>query len=228
MRLLLVEDNFKLADTVTAALTADGFAVDVAGTLSDARDSIASADYDLVLLDLSLPDGDGLTLLRELRRQKSSVPILVVTARGGLGDRIEGLDLGADDYLVKPFAAAELAARCRALLRRPGGHLGAILELGNIAFNVAARDVQVSGLHIDVPPREMQVLEHLLRRQNQVVPKSALEGAIYASSSEVTPNAVEVAVSRLRKRLASAAASVELHTVHGIGYTLMLLPKDAS
>ncbi len=225
MRLLLVEDNARLCELVRQALAADGFAVDVAQTLRAAEEFLERTAYDLIVLDLGLPDGDGLTLIKALRARAQAVPILVMTARSGLDDRILGLDLGADDYLVKPFATGELAARCRALLRRPGGVLGSMLTAGNLAFDSNARRATIAGTPAEIPPRELSLLELLLRRYGQVIPRANLERGLYAMGEEVSPNALEAAVSRLRRRLAAAGADVTIHTVHGIGYALV--PKQA-
>ena len=220
MRLLLVEDNPQLAQLVQDGLTRQGFVIDRCGSLKEAMTARGAASYDLILLDLGLPDGDGMSLVRELRRGSDPTPILILTARGGLNDRLIGLDGGADDYLVKPFEIAELAARCRALLRRPGASLGVVLHLGNLALDTTTRTVTVNGERIDVPPREVALLEQLLRRAEQVVRRSQLEESLYSFGDEVTPNALESAVSRLRKRLAAADANVLVRTAHGIGYAL--------
>lgn len=205
MRLLLVEDSARLAEALRIGLAGEGFAVDCSRTLEEARDALRDPVYDLVLLDLGFPDGDGIALLRGMRAAKNAVPILVISARGGLGERVLGLDSGADDYLVKPFAMVELAARCRALLRRPGSSLGAVLQAGNVSLDSTSRQVRIDDATVEVPPRELALLEQLMRRQGMVVPKAMLESSLYAGDAEVTPNAVEAAVSRLRKRLASPA-----------------------
>lgn len=224
MRLLLIEDNAQLGALIVEGLAKDGFVVDWRETLEDGLEARGLAAYDLVLLDLGLPDGDGLDLVKKLRRNRDSVPILILTARSGLGERIAGLDVGADDYLVKPFDIAELAARCRALLRRPGSCLGVILQAGNVALDTASRSLEVAGVPVAMSPRELALLEHLLRRAGQVVAKSLLEDQLYAMDAEVTPNALEVAVSRLRKRLVAAHADLTLRTAHGVGYALMAEP----
>jgi DNA-binding response OmpR family regulator len=224
MRLLLVEDSAPLGELIVAGLAREGFTVDWRATLDDAFEARALAPYDAVLLDLGLPDGDGLDLIRRMRRERDATPVLVLTARGELGDRVAGLDTGADDYLVKPFDVAELAARCRALLRRPGACLGVVLQAGNLALDTVSRTLSVAGAAVAAPPREVALLEQLLRRTGQVVPRTSLEDHLYAMDAEVTPNALEVAVSRLRKRLAAAGADVTLRTVHGVGYAL-LAPK---
>lgn len=222
MRLLLVEDNPQLAQLVQDGLTRQGFVIDRCGSLKDAMTARAAASHDLILLDLGLPDGDGMGLVRELRKANDSTPILILTARGGLNDRLIGLDGGADDYLVKPFEIAELAARCRALLRRPGASLGVVLNLGNVALDTTTRTVTVKEQRIEVPPREVALLEQLLRRSEQVVRRNQLEESLYSFGEEVTPNALESAVSRLRKRLTAADANVLVRTAHGIGYALFL------
>lgn len=221
MRLLLIEDNVRLGSLIVEGLVRDGFVVDWRETLEAAFEARELTTYDLILLDLGLPDGDGLDLVKRLRRGRDTTPILILTARGGLGDRIAGLDVGADDYLVKPFEMAELAARCRALLRRPGACLGVVLQAGNVAMDTVTRSLTVGGAPVAISPRELGLLEHLLRRAGQVVPKSSLEDQLYSMDAEVTPNALEVAVSRLRKRLAAARADIILRTAHGVGYALI-------
>ena len=220
MRLLLVEDNPQLAELVQDGLTRQGFASDRCGSLKEARAARRAASYDLVLLDLGLPDGDGMNLVRQLRQANDPTPILIITARGGLNDRLIGLDGGADDYVVKPFEIAELAARCRALLRRPGSSLGVVLQLGNVALDSTTRTVTVNEQRIETPPREVALLELLLRRAEQVVRRNQLEESLYSFGEDVTPNALESAVSRLRKRLAAAGANVVVRTAHGIGYAI--------
>lgn len=226
MRLLLVEDNPRLAGLIRDGLQGQGFAVDWCGTIAGAQAALQVNDYDVMLLDLGLPDGDGLDLLRTVRRGKDTTPILILTARGGLDDRVTGLDAGADDYLIKPFQIPELAARCRALMRRPGAALGTILACGNVMLDTAERRMTIGAGQIEAPPREVDLLEHLLRRRGHVVAKAALENSLYAMDAEVTLNALEAVVSRLRKRLAAANANVTIRTVHGVGYALLAPTPD--
>jgi len=221
MRLLLIEDNAALAELISEGLGARGFAVDRCGTYREALAAYSLVDYDLMVVDRGLPDGDGLDFVRQLRRESRSTPVLILTARGGLDDRLSGLDGGADDYLVKPFELAELAARCRALLRRPGTSLAAELQLGNVVLDPATRAVTVDARRIEIPPREIALLELLLRRAGQVVLRAQLEASLYSMGDDVTPNALETAVSRLRKRLTAAGASVTVRTAHGLGYSLL-------
>ncbi len=220
MRLLLVEDNERLGALIRDGLVAEGLAVDWCQTLEDGLSARDTAAYDLVLLDLGLPDGDGLDMVRQMRRQGDTVPILLLTARGELRDRVTGLDAGADDYLVKPFDVVELSARCRALLRRPGHRLAPILTTGDLSFDTATRQATYCGKSIDLSRREGGLLEALIRRAGSVATKESLEQALYAFNEPVTPNALEATVSRLRKRLDEAGAIDMLHTVRGLGYML--------
>jgi len=220
MRLLLIEDNERFAELLKRGLTAAGFVVDVLGTAAEARIVLENNRFELVVLDLGLPDGDGLDVLAEMRQRRDSTPVMILTARGSLQERVNGLGTGADDYLVKPFALEELIARLRALLRRPGNLLGVPLELGNLTLDTVARQVFVGEEPIFFSPREIAVLEHLLRRSGRVVGKSLLESNLYGMSQEIGSNAVEVYIHRLRKRLAEVDAAVQIHTLRGVGYLI--------
>ncbi|MCZ8187624.1 MAG: response regulator transcription factor [Beijerinckiaceae bacterium] len=220
MKLLLIEDVPPLAELTREALETEGFTVDHAANVESARAILSVAPPDVIVLDLGLPDGDGLDLLHGLRNAGKAIPVLVVTARAGLNDRIDGLDRGADDYMVKPAAPAEIAARCRALLRRPGGLLGRKLQLGNLAFDTASRSVTAAGRPLVLARREIDVLEVLLRKLGQSVPRRVIEDAIYTLDEAPGPNALEASVSRLRRQLADAGANVEIHTIRGIGYLI--------
>lgn len=221
MRLLLIEDNPSLAGSVKKGLEVGGFTVDAFAMAGDGKAALESVDYDAVILDLGLPDGDGLDLLRALRGRGDSTPVLILTARDGIDERVKGLDSGGDDYLLKPFAMNELLARIRALLRRPGGILGVTLTAGNIDFETTSREVCIRGRPIAVPRRELDVLELLMRRCGKVVTKNALEEKIYGFGKEVSSNSVEALISRLRKRLTKVGASTAIHTLRGIGYLLV-------
>ena len=215
MRLLVVEDEPRIAEIIRTALERAEFVVDTVRLRADAREALANTPYDAAILDLGLPDGDGLELLKRLRPAGIRIPILILTARDAVEHRVLGLDAGADDYLVKPFAMSELIARTKALLRRPGGALGATLSAGNVVF-----DVSVAGVPLQLPRREAAILEHLLRRQGRVVPKSVLEEKLYGIDEELESNAVPVHVHHLRRKLQDARASAEIHTVRGVGYLL--------
>lgn len=220
MRILVVEDEFELAGLVRSALDRAGFAADVAADLAETRAYLAVARYDGMVLDLGLPDGHGLTLLRRERAQGSRLPVLVLTARDSPEDRVTGLDAGADDYLIKPFHMPELIARIRALLRRPNAALGVALSLGNLTLDTATRQIEVGGLPAAFSARETTLLEHLLRRQLNVVTREALEDGLYSLDAPLGSNAIEVLVHRLRRKLADAGAELCVHTVRGVGYVL--------
>ena len=220
MRLLVVEDELRIVEIVTSALRKAGFTVDAATTSADACEALSTIPYDAAILDLGLPDGDGLAVLADARVSGNKTPILLLTARDAVEDRVCGLDAGADDYLVKPFATAELVARIKALLRRPGGALGTILKAGNITFDTIGRDAKVGDTPVALPRREIAILEHLMRRLGRVVPKAVLEEKLYGMEEELGSNAIPVHVHHLRRKLVEMSATAEIHTVRGIGYLL--------
>jgi len=219
MRILVIEDEARITEILLEALTRAGFTVDSAIRCAEARDAISVTAYDAAVLDLGLPDGDGRTLLAELQSSGNKVPVLVLTARDAVEDRVSGLDAGADDYLVKPFATAEVIARVRALLRRPGGALGVTLQAGNVSFDTIGRDVRVGTTVVALPRREGAILEHLMRRLGRVIPKTVLEERLYIDD-ELESNAIPVHVHHLRRKLEAAGATTEIHTVRGVGYLL--------
>jgi two-component system OmpR family response regulator len=221
VRILLVEDHPPLAEAVTAALQRAGFAVDHARTVADATAMTATAQYALVLLDLGLPDGDGLRLLPKLRRERK-VPVIVLTARDQLADRLAGLDGGADDYVVKPVEMSELVARCRAVLRRPGERAGSVIEIGPLALDTVSLSVSANGEPVALGRREIAALELMMRSAGRVVSRRLLEESIYGFDDEVSPNALEAVVSRLRRALDAAHCPVAIVTVRGVGWMLAL------
>jgi DNA-binding response OmpR family regulator len=220
MRLLIVEDEARLASHVRAAMSADGFVADHVGSCADARALIASTRYDAIVLDLGLPDGDGLALLSQVRSSGVAPPVLVLTARDSVDDRVAGLDAGADDYLTKPFAFAELAARIRALLRRPNAALGRELCCGRLRLDTIGREASIDGAPMRLARHEIGVLEVLLRRQGRVVPKDVLIEAIYDGDAAPETNAVPVHVHHLRRALLSGEAGCEVVTLRGLGYLI--------
>lgn len=220
MRLLIVEDEPRIAELVRAGLTRAGFTVDTAAKAVDATAALEIGSYDAAILDLGLPDGDGIDVLSGARSAGIAIPFLLLTARDTVDDRVLGLNAGADDYLVKPFAMDELIARTKALLRRPGLALGVMLEAGNIQFDTVGREVRVAGNVLPLPRRELDVLEHLIRRAGRVVPKTVLEDKLYGMDDELESNAIPVHVSHLRRKLVAAGATPEIHTVRGVGYLL--------
>jgi DNA-binding response OmpR family regulator len=221
VRLLVIEDEGRIAEILRSALSRSGFAVDTVGLSADARAALEVNPYDAVILDLGLPDGDGLALLRDMRAQGNAVPVLVLTARDAVEHRVAGLDTGADDYLIKPFAMSEVIARIKALLRRPEGALGALLRSGNIAFDTIGRDLRIGETVLVLPRRESAILEHLMRRAGRVVPKTVLEEKLYGIDDELGSNAIPVHVHHLRRKLMERGATVEIHTVRGVGYLLV-------
>lgn len=220
MKLLMVEDNVRLAGVMGKLLRDAGMAVDAVETIEDAQAALAVGVYDAILLDLSLPDGDGGTLLRELRRAGNAVPILVATARSDVVDRVQLLNAGADDYLVKPFSLEELLARIRALLRRPPQTAPNLLCAGNLVLDSTAQTITIGGTPIDMPRLELRILAALLGHRGQLLPRARLEQAVYSMDAEVTPNAIEAAISRLRRRLEAAGATVAITAMRGLGYVL--------
>lgn len=220
MRLLLVEDNVRLATFIQEGLNKAGLTTDPVHTAEDGLAVMGAQNYDLLILDLGLPDRDGLTLLREIRDVNRNIPILILTARDSLEDRLRGLDGGADDYLLKPFAIEELAARIRALLRRPGQSLGTTLEAGNVTLDTQTRTATIGDKPLRLTRRETDLLEQLLRSAGQVVSKERMEERLYSYSDQGSANSIEVLVYRLRQKLEESTASVEIHTLRGIGYML--------
>jgi DNA-binding response OmpR family regulator len=221
MRLLVVEDNAKLSELLAQGLAQAGFESDRVTRMSAAEESLAATTYSAMILDLGLPDGDGRTLVSSLRAKGDHIPVLMLTARDGLEDKVTGLASGADDYLVKPFAFEELIARLRALLRRPGEFLGNSISAGNVTFDTVGRQVFVMGAPVSFSARETALLEILIRRPGRVVPKRVVEDQLFGLSEEVRSNAVEVNIHRLRKQLTDTGADIEVHTVRGVGYILM-------
>lgn len=216
MRILLIEDDAVLGEAVRDYVASLGHAVDWMQTLADARAAAATVDYDLLLLDLRLPDGSGLSLLTELRRAGLATPIIILTAHDQISDRIEGLNSGADDYLVKPFNLGELGARMLAVARRYAGAALPVLEAGPLTIQLADRRVLRHGEAVDLSSREWAVLARLASRPEAVVSKGQIEEALYAFGSEIESNTVEVYVSRLRKKLGKDC----VETLRGIGYRL--------
>lgn len=218
MRVLLAEDDDVLADGISLALKQGGYAVDHVSCGQNADHALAMFTYDIAILDLGLPQLDGLEVLQRLRNRGSHLPVLIITAREGLNDRISGLDLGADDYITKPFDLPELEARVRALLRR--GQWGNNLEIsyGNLRFDTVGRRVSVDSQIIEMSAREIMVLEFLLQRVGRIVTKEQLTEHTYSYGEEVGANAIEVQMHRLRKKL--EPYSINIRTIRGLGYLL--------
>lgn len=220
MRVLIIEDDAPLARSLQQGIEKSGFRSDIAADLRRADRALEEGGYDAVVLDLGLPDGDGLAWLRRRRDRPGLPPVLVVTARGALGDRIAGLDGGADDYLVKPVSVDELAARLRAVLRRPGPRGAAVIRIGALTFDPATRCARNGEAEIELTRREADLLELFMRRAGVIVRRSSIAAAIYHVDEPVTPNAIEAIVSRLRHKLHAAGVENMLRTVRGVGYLL--------
>ena len=220
MRILLVEDHPALNEMVTDHLERRGFAVDAVSRADEACEALETINYDAMVLDLGLPDGDGFSVLAKAQvLTKGQLPTLIVTARDAVGDRVRGLDAGADDYIVKPFDLVELESRIRAVLRRPGSRSNLLLTCGALVFDPSRRAATVAGTPIDLTKREADLLDALLKAAGQVVIRDVLEERLYSFNEPVTPNALEATVSRLRRRLAGACLRIE--TRRGIGYRLV-------
>jgi DNA-binding response OmpR family regulator len=217
MRVLVVEDDQVVGDAVQRALSLDGHAADHVETAERARAALHAETFDLAIVDIGLPREDGLQLLRDLRRRGRNLPVLMLTARDGLSDRVSALDLGADDYLTKPFQVAELLARCRALVRRANGVASTKITFGPLQLDLAHREAVIHGAPLDLTRREWSVLECLVLNAGRIVSKEKLISAVASWNDELTPNAVEVYVSRLRTKLGDA---VVIRVIRGLGYRL--------
>ena len=220
MRLLVIEDEDRLSDILKSKLGEIGFTVDIAGSAEDAGIALELINYDAAVLDLGLPDGDGLAVLNAARTAGKALPILILTARDAVEDRVAGLNAGADDYLTKPFAMAELVARIKALLRRPGAVLGMTLEAGNVRLDTIGRELSIGGNPVRLSRRELAILEQMMRRLGRIVPKAVLEEKLYGIDEEPDSNPIPVHVHHLRRQLETASANLEIHTIRGVGYIL--------
>lgn len=220
MRILIVDDDEDLAALAQAHLRRAGLTVDRAGDVEAARAACAGVAYDALVLDLGLPDGDGLGFLTELRRAKRHFPVLILSARGKPEQRVTGLKAGADDYLAKPFDVEEMVARVQALLRRPAALASSAQNVGNLVVDVEAQVARVGAKDLKLTRRELGVLGALARRPGHVVSRAQLEDSLYGFGEEIASNAIEVYISALRKRLKEAGANCEIQTQRGLGYKL--------
>lgn len=216
MRVIVVEDNAELAEALCTILRAEGHTVDLAASGEEAQAALAVDAVDLVVLDLGLPDIDGFEVLRGLRSRGNPAAVLVLSARGALDDRVKGLDLGADDYMAKPFEVDEFEARVRALLRRRAGSTRTVVEVGELVFDLDARRVSLNGQVLELPRRELDVLEILLTRTERIVPKQEIAAAIAGFDDEISDSAIELYISRLRRKL--QPAGLEIRAFRGLGY----------
>ena len=218
MKFLLVEDNLELAIAVSSRMRLDGHVIDHAGTLEDAIAFADTGEYDLILLDIMLPDGDGRSFLRQHRTRELDTPVIVLTARSQVSDRISLLDLGADDYVTKPFDHAELEARCRAVLRRKAGKSQTVVELGDAVFDPVAGHLTVRDSVVGLRNRELRLLELFFNAPGQIFSKQKLADRLFSYDADASENAIEVYVGRLRKHL--KGSDLKITTLRGLGYRL--------
>ena len=219
IRILVIEDVERLAGLIVKGLEKAGFQAQAVHTAQDGLDVIHDGAVDAIILDLGLPDQDGLELLKSIRAADVALPVLILTTRITVADRVIGLDSGADDYITKPFAFEELIARLRALLRRPAQNVSDVLTVGSLSLNTQTREAEINGESALLTPKELLLLEQLMRRAGNVVSKVFLEDNIYGGSPS-SANSLEVLIHRLRARLNELGAQVVIHTVRGIGYMM--------
>ena len=227
MRILVVEDEAGIARFICQGLSETGYVVDVASDGQEGLDYALAAPYDLIILDILLPKMDGLRLLRELRDRGVRTPVLLLTALDAVDDRVRGLDSGADDYLVKPFAFAELLARVRALLRRPPLQSNTVLRVGDLEMDLVRREVRRAGRQIDLSPREFSLLEYLMRHPNQVLTRTQIAEHIWNFDFYAESNVVDVYIGYLRRKIDRGFDQPLIHTVRGVGYRLSAEEEDA-
>lgn len=218
MRVLLIEDEREAARLTASLISQAGFDVDQAHCLSAARDAVTRSNYDLLLLDRRLPDGDGLSLMSLARELRPGIRVMMLTAMDDTEEKVSSFDLGADDYVTKPFQGEELVARIRACVRRPGSGAPQPIAVGALFFDLATRDVRIAGKPVVLHRRELVLLESLLRRVNRIVSRESLLNDVFSPNEDVQDNTLDTAVSRLRRRLMALDAGVAIHTVRGVGY----------
>ena len=228
MRILVVEDERPLARVLERGLVEEGHAVDVAHDLATARHLLAETSFALIVLDLGLPDGDGSSLCRELRAQGDAIPVLMLTARDAIVDRIAGLDAGADDYLPKPFDFGELAARVRALLRRPHAARQPVLNAGDLVIDVGGRRVLADGVLVPLTTREFALLHHLVAHLDEVVSRTDLMDALWDTNYDGLSNVIDVHIRNLRRKLDRPGNPLPIETIRGAGYRFLATPETAA
>src|SRR6476620_9820749 len=226
MRILVVEDEKRIADFLSRGLESGGYTVDVAGDGTTAVEMVHATEYDLIILDLGLPDMDGMTVLKKIRTRKTSPPILILSARDAVDDRVAGLETGADDYLVKPFAFAELLARVRVLLRR-GQPTPEKLQLGDLLLDTIRRRVTRGGEPVDLAPKEFSILEYMLRNQGRPLSRTMIVEHVWDMDYDGLTNIVDVYIRHLRSKIDDRWPTKMIHTVRGIGYKLDVPEKTA-
>jgi len=221
MRILVVEDETRIANLIRRGLAEEGHGVDLAASAEEAMDWLDTASYDVIILDIMLPGMSGIEFSRSVRTQRISTPILMLTAKDTIRDRVDGLDSGADDYLVKPFAFAELSARIRALARRPNEVLPAIFQVGDIRLDPAHREVTLSGNAVELGAREFRILELFMRNPNRVLTRSMIAEHVWDYDFPNVTNVIDVHVGSIRRKIGSDNPTVSIQTVRGAGYRLV-------
>lgn len=227
MRLLLVEDERRLAQRLARGLREEGFAVDCAASSAEAREAAVATAYDLILLDLGLPDGSGTELLRRWRREGFDAPVLILTARDLVEEKVEGLNAGADDYLTKPFAFEEVLARVRALLRRRTVPTRSILTVGDLTLDRDSRRAEKAGEPLDLTPKELALLEYFMLHPDIVLSRDRIAEHVWDEAYEARSNTIDVIVARLRRKIESGERRL-LHSVPGVGYVLRRSPSETA
>jgi two-component system OmpR family response regulator len=220
MRLLLIEDDTRLAGLLRRGLRSEGYAVDAAGTVEDGRWMAGENPYDLLIVDVMLPDGDGFQLCRQLRDTGNWTPVLLLTARSTIADRVKGLDAGADDYLVKPYSFDELAARVRSLLRRGKHERPPVLSVGTLSLDPATHRVTATSGQVELSPKEFALLEMFMRRHGEVLPRNEILEHVWDWAYDGTSNVIDVYVRYLRQKLGDGPGMPHIETVRGVGYAL--------
>jgi len=226
MRILVIEDNYRLNSSLASSLTHEGYSVDSAYDGQEGQDLAEMTVYDLIILDILMPKKDGLEVCRDLRRRRVHTPLLLLTARDSIDDRVQGLDCGADDYLVKPFAMRELFARLRVLLRRQQPSKQGHREIGDLVIDPTIHSVERAGRSIDLTPKEFALLEYFMYHPNQVITRDMIEQHIWNYDFECESNVIDVYVRRLRRKIDDPFATKLLTTVRGIGYRLQPPPEQ--
>jgi len=216
MRILIVEDNKIIGDGLVTGLQQEGYGIDWTEDLESARLALKTHHYDMVLMDIGLPDGSGIDLLAEMRAQKKHIPVLMLTAYDTTDYKVKGLDAGADDYLVKPFKFAEVKARIRALHRRRGGRIQPLLKAGDITLNPATKEAALAGRPVKLGAKEFTILQHLMEKPGEIISKQTIEDSIYGWGTEIESNTIEVHIFKLRKKLGKDV----IETVKNMGYRL--------
>ena len=223
MKVLLVEDNKRLGPLIQQNLKKDNFITDIALNLEEADECLKNFKYDLMLLDLNLPDGDGIQFLKKVRDRKQYLPVLILTANALICSKIKGLEIGADDYVTKPFQHEELVARMRSILRRPQTQVNQITNVGNIDFNLDTLEIKILNQPIKMAKREALILKTLLQKLNKLVTLNEIQDKNYSIDKDLSSNAIEVSIHRLRKILKKTKANIEIKNSRGIGYKLILI-----